>query len=153
MAVFTHQVTMRWSDVNAYGVASDTAIASYVEETRAALIRKVVTATTVRESADYFAYLTVRQRIDYLMPVRWQEQPLELDLRVLLIRPAATELCVRLASEGHPVAEARILSTCWDTARNRPRLLNNEQREFLSQYLVPESRTSAAAPDSLERAR
>ncbi|MFH8796012.1 hypothetical protein [Streptomyces sp. NPDC017941] len=85
-------------------------------------------------------YLTVRRRIGYLAPVRWQEQPLRLYPRLLGIRPAATEFEVRFGSQDRSPEEARILSVCWDTARERPRLLTGEQRRLLETYLHSEGR-------------
>lgn len=139
MKAFTHNVTIRWSDINAYGVVSDAAIASYIEETRAALVREIVVATMDHGVTDQrLIYLTVRQRIDYLAPVRWQEQSLNTSLHILRIRPAATELHVRVGNEEHPLARARIVSVCWDTVRNRPRCLTDTQRHMLTTYLRPD---------------
>ncbi|WP_030017626.1 acyl-CoA thioesterase [Streptomyces monomycini] len=136
MKAFLHHVTIRWSDVNAYGIVSDAAIAAYVEEARGALIRKLAGLGAERpESAPPLVYLTVRQRIDYLLPLHWQAEPLVISLRVLRIRPSAVELNARVGCRTAPCAEARVLSACWNTARSRPHLIASAQRALLTQYL------------------
>nr|WP_206506598.1 thioesterase family protein [Streptomyces chrestomyceticus] len=121
--------------MNAYAIVSDAALATYIEEARGALIRRLADLTTERhKAAPHLVYLTVRQRIDYLLPLRWQEEPLVISLRVLRIRPSAAELLARVGCDSAPCAEARVLSTCWNTARHRPHLLTSAQRALLAHY-------------------
>lgn len=138
MPAFTHSATIRWSDINALNIVSDAAIATYIEESRAALVRHIASATGGVDKADgQLIYLTARQRIDYLRPVRWQEEPLFMHLHILSIRPAAAELQVRVGDADRPSAVAHVVSVCWDVPRNRPRCLTGDQRRLLETYLQP----------------
>ncbi|WP_369211965.1 acyl-CoA thioesterase [Streptomyces flavofungini] len=137
MNTFRHSAIIRWSDLNALGIVSDAAIASYIEETRAALVRKVASTDGVSASGRSLVCLTVRQCIDYLTPVAWQESPLETSLHVTRIRSAAVELMVHVGGAERPSARATVLSVCWDTTRNRPRTLSTAQRDMLTEYLQP----------------
>ncbi|MFI9228339.1 acyl-CoA thioesterase [Streptomyces rimosus] len=137
MNAFLHGVTVRWSDMNAYAIVGDAAIAPYIEEARGALVMKLAHhAIPSSGSTPRLAYLTLRQHIDYHRPLHWQAEPLIISLRVLRIRPSAVELHALVGCADTPFAEAHVLSACWNTTRRRPHLIDSAQRAVLTDYLT-----------------
>ncbi|MBT2386620.1 thioesterase family protein [Streptomyces sp. ISL-11] len=154
MGAFKHCCTLRWSDVNAYGLVGDAALAAYVEEARAALCVQVADLRT-GDPLTPLVYLTVRQHIDYLKPLRWCPEPVEVRLHVLRTRPAAVELLAEVSDNARIYARAWVLSVCWDTGRARPHLLSHAQLRmlegFMLQGLQPESRRLPGHRDPARR--
>ncbi|MET9290901.1 thioesterase family protein [Streptomyces sp. NPDC003077] len=142
MKTFMYGAAMRWADMNAYGIVGDAAMVSYVEDARAAFIRHIDEATKGREDREgpgpQLVHLTLRQRIDYLKPLRWQARPLTVSLSVLRIRLAALEMLATVGPVDRPFARARVLTVCWHNSRRRPHLITPFQRDSLMEYLAPE---------------
>ncbi|MEU7135937.1 thioesterase family protein [Streptomyces sp. NPDC046261] len=130
---------MRWSDVNACGMVGDAALASCVDEARAAFCLRLAdlsAAPSGRRWSDY-ALLTTRQHIDFLHPLRWRSEPVEVSLQVLRVRPAVTELLAEVTDAVRTYASARVTSVFWDVRRSRPYLLTPAQHRLLAEHALP----------------
>jgi acyl-CoA thioester hydrolase len=127
MARFVHEVHMRWSDMDAYRHINNSAYLAYLEQARVALFF---------DRHDGFATGTViaRHEIDYLRPVVYQPEPLQVQLWVEQVRGAQFTVRYEVFDGPHLAARASTQCVTFDFASDRPRRLTEEERGILRGY-------------------
>lgn len=141
---------LRWSDLDAYGHVNNARMLSLLEEARiqafwvngdtaehaagasTAVIDATPGATTIT--------LIARQEVEYLAPIPYQRQPLDIELWIGHMGGASLEVCYEVYSP--PLNEPRVLYTrasttivLVDTATERPRRIDDREREAWEPYL------------------
>ena len=131
MSRFSHDVHMRWADMDAYRHINNAAYLSYLESARVAMFF---------DRFEGFSGGTViaRHVIDYLHPVVFHPEPLRLELWVDTVRAASCVVhydVIDTAVDGGRLA-ARASTTCVtiDFDADRPRRLTDEERAALAGY-------------------
>jgi acyl-CoA thioester hydrolase len=124
-------VRLRWNDLDAYGHVNNAAMLVLLEEARvqafwgAEIVDSVTNPSTL--------WLVARQEIEYLSPVPYQSQPLDVQLWLGRLGGASLEICYEVCSplDAEPFTQyARAASTIVlvDPTTQRPRKITEDER-------------------------
>ena len=141
---------LRWSDLDAYGHVNNARMLSLLEEARIQAFwvsddtseHAAGASTAVLDATPGATTITLiaRQEVEYLAPVPYQRQPLDIELWIGQIGGASLEVCYEVYS---PVGvEPRVLYTravttvvLVDSATERPRRIGDSERAAWKPYL------------------
>jgi acyl-CoA thioester hydrolase len=126
-AVFEHQVSVRWRDMDALGHVNHAVFLTYLEEGRDALY--------VRALGRDPHYVVARVEIDMRAEVRYTDR--QLRVRIEVERVGTTSLTTRetiLTPEGVTAAEARVVTVLWDAGARKPMAFAADERARLAAY-------------------
>ncbi|PRY70076.1 acyl-CoA thioester hydrolase [Glaciihabitans tibetensis] len=149
-------IKLRWSDLDAYGHVNNAEMLRLLEEARilafwvsddgvdgASLDERPGSGTTaILDGRPGAATLTLiaRQEIEYLQPVPYLREPLEIELWIGHLGGASLEVCYEIYSP--PGVAPRTLFTraastlvMVDAASERPRRISDRERDAWSPYL------------------
>lgn len=141
---------LRWSDLDAYGHVNNARMLSLLEEARIQAFwvnddtsEHAVGATTAVLDASPGANtvtLIARQEVEYLAPIPYQRQPLDIELWIGHIGGASLDVCYEVFSPAD--VEPRVLYTravttivIVDAATERPRRISESERAAWEPYL------------------
>ena len=145
-------IRLRWSDLDAYGHVNNAEMLRLLEEARILALwttdetdvdsgEALSASTAVLDGRPGAATLSLiaRQEIEYLAPIPYLRQPLDIQLWVGAIGGASLELCYEVWSPAgvEPAALfARAATTIVlvDAASGRPRRINDRERAAWSPY-------------------
>ena len=124
-------VRLRWNDLDAYGHVNNAAMLVLLEEARvqafwgAEIVDSITNPSTL--------WLVARQEIEYLTPVPYLSQPLDVQLWLGRLGGASLEICYEVCSplEAEPFVQyARAASTIVlvDPTTQRPRKITDDER-------------------------
>ena len=110
-------VALRWSDLDAYGHVNNAAMLTLLEGE---------SATTVT--------LVARQEVEYLAPIPYLREPLDVQLWIGRLGGASLDVCYEVCSPlgaepGTVYAKASTTIVLVDAATGRPRRLTDRERE------------------------
>ncbi|MBU1251586.1 MAG: acyl-CoA thioesterase [Actinobacteria bacterium] len=140
-------VPVRWSDLDAYEHVNNARMLTLLEEARIAAFWSDPAGgapTAVLETGPGSPSITLvaAQRIEYLAPIPFHREPLDVELWIGRLGGASLEVCYEIYSP--PVAEPRTLYTraastivLVDRATGAPRRLGDEVREAWQPYVEP----------------
>lgn len=150
-------IRLRWSDLDAYGHVNNAEMLRLLEEARIIALwstddpgagvdsGEAISGSTAvldgRPGADTLS-LIARQEIEYLTPIPYMRQPLDVQLWVGRIGGASLELCYEVWSPAglEPAtlyARAATTLVLADAASGRPRRINARERAAWSPYEEP----------------
>jgi acyl-CoA thioester hydrolase len=112
-AVFEHQVSLRWRDVDALGHVNHAVFLTYLEEGRDAFY-----VEALGRDPDY---VVARVEIDFRAEVRYPDR--QLRVRIEVERVGTTSLTTReavLTPAGATATEARVVTVLWDSSARKP---------------------------------
>jgi acyl-CoA thioester hydrolase len=124
MARFSHDVHMRWSDMDAYRHINNSAYLQYLEQARIAMFFH-------RHESFSSGTVIARHEIDYLRPVVYHPQPLRIEMWIEKVGGARFTVRYEVFDDGRLVARAATLCVTFDFTIDRPRRLTDEEREIL----------------------
>ena len=141
---------LRWSDLDAYGHVNNARMLSLLEEARIQAFwvsddtsEHAVGATTAVLDASPGANtvtLIARQEVEYLAPIPYQRQPLDIELWIGHIGGASLDVCYEVFSPAD--VEPRVLYTravttivIVDAVTERPRRISESERAAWEPYL------------------
>lgn len=145
-------VALRWSDLDAYNHVNNTAMLKLLEEARIHVFWRPedgeeALATAVLDSGPQSGVLTLiaRQEIEYLRPVPYQRNPLDIQTWFAALGGSSVEVCYEVCSprqtrggQGQDVyARASTVVVKVDAASGRPLRLTPEERAVWSPYVGP----------------
>jgi len=121
-----YPLTVRWSDLDAYGHVNNVKFYDFVQEARVAII-----SATLDWSAGV-VWSVVRQDLDYLKPLDFRCEPYEVATSVVAIGNRSFTLAaeIRDPATGTVYARARTVAV-------GPRPLDDEERRALSTWALP----------------
>jgi acyl-CoA thioester hydrolase len=124
---FVHEVSMRWSDMDAYRHVNNSAYFAYLEQARVAMFFH-------RHEGFSAGTVISRHEIDYLLPIVYHPDPLRLELWIDRIGGARFTIGYEIF-DG-PALAARASTTCvtFDFTAGRPRRLTDEERATLRDF-------------------
>jgi len=141
---------LRWSDLDAYGHVNNARMLSLLEEARIQAFwisddtseHAVGASTAVLDATPGANTITLiaRQEIEYLAPIPYQRQPVDIELWIGHMGGASLDVCYEVYS---PVGvEPRVLYTravttivLVDAASERPRRIDDRERAAWEPYL------------------
>ncbi|MGO4691922.1 acyl-CoA thioesterase [Glaciibacter sp. 2TAF33] len=142
-------IRLRWSDLDAYGHVNNAEMLRLLEEARIQAFwvtddggSAVGASTAVLDGRPGAATLTLiaRQEVEYLAPVPYMRQPLDVQLWLGKLGGASLDVCYEVRSpEGvEPdvlYARANTTIVMVDAASERPRKINDIERAAWTPYL------------------
>lgn len=150
-------IRLRWSDLDAYGHVNNAEMLRLLEEARIIALwsegdpggevdsGEAIGASTAvldgRPGADTLS-LIARQEIEYLAPIPYMRQPLDVQLWIARLGGASLELCYEVWSPAlvePAVLYARAATTIVlvDSVSGRPRRINERERSAWLPYEEP----------------
>ena len=141
---------LRWSDLDAYGHVNNARMLSLLEEARIQAFwvsddtseHAVGASTAVLDATPGANTITLiaRQEVEYLAPIPYQRQPVDIELWIGHMGGASLDVCYEVYS---PVGvEPRVLYTravttivLVDAATERPRRIDDRERAAWEPYL------------------
>ncbi|TAM91984.1 MAG: acyl-CoA thioesterase [Jatrophihabitans sp.] len=127
MARFTHDVPMRWSDMDAYRHINNSAYLAYLEQARVAMFFH-------RQEGFSAGTVISRHEIDYLRPVVYHPEPLRLELWIDAVRAASFVVHYEVFDGTRLAARAATTCVTFDFALNAPRRIRDEERALLATF-------------------
>jgi acyl-CoA thioester hydrolase len=124
MSRFSHEVHMRWADMDAYRHINNSAYLQYLEQARVAMFFH-------RHEGFTSGTVIARHEIDYLLPVVYHPEPLHLEMWVEEVRGAQFTVRYEVFDKGRLVARAATRCVTFDFSIDRPRRLSAEERDVL----------------------
>lgn len=140
-------VTLRWSDLDAYGHVNNVEMLRLVEEARITALWRHEEAehawpTAVLDTGPQATSHTfvARQEVEYLRPLEFTRSPLRVDLWFGRLGGASAEICYEvrdgeqnfprtgLPTDGAPYARVSTIVVVVDAASGAPRRLSPEER-------------------------
>jgi acyl-CoA thioester hydrolase len=131
LAKFTHDVVLRWSDMDVFGHVNNARFLTLYEEARVALM-----FTGAREaglSTLEAGVVIYRHEIDYLRPVDYSE-PSRIDLWISEIRPSRFVVDYEFFATNRLASRAKSICVPFDLATSRPRRLSDDERKYLEPW-------------------
>jgi len=141
-------IRLRWSDLDAYGHVNNSEMLRLLEEARIVAFwvteddGAIGASTAVLDGRPGAATLTLvaRQEIEYLAPVPYLRQPLDVRLWLGKLGGASLDVCYEVYSpEGIApevlYARANTTIVLVDALSERPRRINDTERAAWTQYL------------------
>jgi acyl-CoA thioester hydrolase len=126
-AVFEHEVSVRWRDVDGLGHVNHAVFLTYLEEGRDAFYVQALGRDP--------HYVVVRVEIDLRAEVRYTDKRLQ--VRIEVERVGTTSLTTReavLTPAGVTAAEARVVTVLWDADARKPVPFAAGERARLAAY-------------------
>jgi len=133
-AVFEHEVSVRWRDVDGLGHVNHAVFLTYLEEGRDAFY--------VRAIGRDPHYVVARMEIDWRSEVRYDDR--RLMVRIEVERVGTTSLTTReaiLTPAGATAAEARVVTVLWDASARKPMAFADDERARLAAHGPGQSAT------------
>ncbi len=115
---------MRWSDMDAYRHINNSAYLAYLEQARVAMF-------FYRHENFSSGTVIARHEIDYLLPVVYDPQPLQVQMWIDGVRGARFTVHYEVFDHGRLVARAATQCVTFDFTVDRPRRLSAEEVEVL----------------------
>ena len=128
---FIHDVSVRWSDMDAYGHVNNARFLTLYEEARVALF--FVGARKHGLGSFEEGIVIARHEIDYLRPVNYSE-PVRVEIWISELRAASFTVSYELFDNGVLASRAKSICVPYKLAEGRPRRLNQAERDFLAPY-------------------
>ena len=143
-------ISLRWSDFDAYAHVNNAEMLRLLEEARIQAFwvsddtseHAVGASTAVLDATPGANTITLiaRQEIEYLAPIPYQRQPLDIELWIGHMGGASLDVCYEVYSPA--LIEPRVLYTranttivLVDTATERPRRIDDRERAAWEPYL------------------
>jgi acyl-CoA thioester hydrolase len=124
-AVFEHQVSLRWRDVDALGHVSHAVFLTYLEEGRDAFYVQALGRDP--------HYVVARVEIDLRAEVRYTDRQLRVRIEVEQVGTASlTTRETILTPAGVTAGDARVVTVLWDADARKPMAFAADERAQLA---------------------
>jgi acyl-CoA thioester hydrolase len=132
LAVFSTDVAVRWSDMDAYGHVNNARVVTLLEEARTQLLF----AEGARRGAQALAQgvVVVELVVRYRQPLVYSANPVRVRLWVSELRAASFALDYVVAATDGDAVTARTQLAAYDLGAQQPRRLMPVEREFLAAF-------------------
>lgn len=143
-AVTSVDISLRWSDMDAYGHVNNVQYLRFLEDTRIEAIGRWFGESSSTSILDT-GILVARQEIEYREPVVLRREPVVVDVWVTRVGGSSVDLGYVLHDAGattggeravHALAATTMVQV--DLRTSRPKAFDEGQREVLERHLGPE---------------
>lgn len=128
----THQVLVRWSDIDSYDHVNNVRYFDYLQEARIAFLRELF---GVGDLFGEYPIVLVSQTVDYLRPMVLRHPPYVVDTWVAAIGNTSYTLGSRIAEGELVYAKAVSVLVAVDAATHDKRVLSQTERAALTAHL------------------
>jgi len=130
-----HSLThVRWDDLDAFGHVNNASYLTFAQEARSDFLwfsRQLKGETPI-----LFDIVVARAEVDFIEPIYEGGIDVDVAISVERIGTASFELLYVISREGIIFSKAKTVQVAVSTETKKSRPLNDEEREFLSQYLT-----------------
>lgn len=130
---FVYHVSLRWSDMDAYGHVNNARFLTLYEEARVAMFFVGARAHGLGSFEE--GIVIARHEIDYLKPVDYGD-PVRIEMWISELRVASFTVSYELFDDNQLASRARSVCVPYHLVEARPRRLSDEERAFLEPYRV-----------------
>ncbi len=124
MTAFSHTLTIRWRDTDAFGHVNHATFLTYLEEGRDRFLEPIFGSPPI--------YVVARIEMDFLRELRLEPRHATVTVEVERVgRTSVVLLESLLDSEANVVARSRTTIVRWDDGARRPLALSAEERAAL----------------------
>lgn len=127
MSGFVSRVPLRWVDLDAQGHVNNAVVADYLQEARVDWLLSGPNAHLLGTST-----MVVAHQVEYLGPVAFGVDPVEVELRVGSVGAARFTLGYSVVQDGRELARARSVLCLFDYAAMRPRRMTSAERGWFA---------------------
>lgn len=130
-----YECSVRFDDLDAFGHVNNVTFAEYLQEARVDFAqRNLAYSATPHEGS-----VVVHQSIDYLAPVPFRVEPLQVQVWVTKIGTSSFDLAYEVADASTLFARATGVLVAFDVGASRPRSVTPDERAVLERFLeVPQ---------------
>ena len=128
---FTHDVAVRWSDMDTYGHVNNARFLTLYEEARVAMFFTGARAHGLTSFEE--GIVIARHEIDYLRPVDYGH-PVRVEMWISELRASRFTVAYELFDEGVLASRASSVCVPYNLAEGFPRRLTEAERDFLKPY-------------------
>lgn len=128
-----YRCPVRWDDLDAFNHVNNVTFLEYFQDARVDFAR----AQGFRREA-HEASIVVHQEIDYVRPLPFRPEPVDVEIRVVHIRPTSFTVAYEIRAEGAVYARGRSTQVAFDLGAQRPRRLTGAERAALERFLEPD---------------
>ncbi|MFT4107983.1 acyl-CoA thioesterase [Propionicimonas sp.] len=132
MSGFVSRVPLRWVDLDAQGHVNNAVVADYLQEARVDWLLSGSNAHLLGSST-----MVVSHQVEYLGPVSFGVDPVEVELRVGTVGAARFTLGYSVVQDGRELARARSVLCLYDYAAGRPRRMTSAERAWFVAQAEP----------------
>lgn len=140
---YIHHSPLRWSDMDAYGHVNNARFLTLFEEARVALFFTGARHMGLTSFED--GIVISRHEVDYLRPVDYgtgpdgkpREPVVRIEMWVEEIRPSRFTIGYELFDGETLASRARSVCVPFNLDSQRPRRLNDAERQFLADWVAP----------------
>jgi acyl-CoA thioester hydrolase len=148
MARLSVPIPLRWGDLDAYGHVNNATLFRLLEEARvrafwrapgeAAQAHSTAVLDAAPESESWS--LIARQEMEYLAPIPYLAEPLDIQVWISKLGGASLEICYEVLppigdADRHVLARAATTIVLVDSTTQRPRRISDEERAAWQPYL------------------
>ena len=138
-------IHLRWADLDAYNHVNNVEMMRLLEEARVRVFwvpdspddEKLATAVLDASAGADTLTLIARHEIEYLRPLSYQRQPVDVQVWIGRIAAASAEVCYEVYEQGvaGPCARSSSTMVFINAASQRPRRINEREREAWAPYI------------------
>ena len=125
MAALAIPVHLRWGDMDIFKHINNVAYVGYLEDARVSLLANAGFSPDL----DGFGQLVVRHEIDYLKPLSFQPEPIEMTVWIESLGNTSYVSAYSMHDGDIEYLRARTTMVCMDMDRGRPGRIPSELRE------------------------
>lgn len=131
MSGYVSRVPLRWVDLDAQGHVNNAVVADYLQEARVDWLLSGPNAHLLGTST-----MVVSHQVEYLGPVAFAVEPVEVVLSVGSVGAARFTLGYSVFQDGRELARARSVLCLYDYAARRPRRMTGAERAWFTAQAV-----------------
>ncbi len=133
-------VTMRWSDMDAFGHVNNVMFLTYLEEARVEMFAELAVEVGEANGVLSSGVVVASSSIDHHRPLVHRHKPVPIDVWISRIGGASFHLGYEVHDDDGAVVYARARSVLvpYDFERQSPRRIAPFERAFLERYFVPD---------------
>ncbi len=132
LAVFTVDVPIRWTDLDAQAHVNNATVVDYLQEARVHVLLGGPNAALLAGGI-----VIVAHSVTYLAPISYDTEPLQVTVRIGDLGAARLTYDYDLSQRGRPVARARSQACAFDFAAGRPRRFTPDERRWFADVAEP----------------
>ncbi len=125
MAVFSVDIGVRWSDLDAQSHVNNAVVVDYLQEARIDVLLNGPNAALLGAGI-----IIVGHGVEYLSPISYDTEPLRAEVRIGDVGAAQLSYGYELTQRGRPVARARSQACVFDFESGRPRRFTEPERDW-----------------------
>ncbi|WP_053205350.1 acyl-CoA thioesterase [Jiangella muralis] len=131
-----YECSVRFDDLDAFGHVNNVTFAEYLQEARVDFAHRRLSSS---DDVAHEGSVVAHQSIDYLAPVPFRTEPLQVEVWVTRVGTTSFEVAYEVKDESTLFARATGVLVAFDVRANTPRPVSPAEREVLERYFEPSS--------------